>query len=133
MPKWIVNVRLRHYFITFPKKRNAFKGQVYVLVNGKSFSMSSVVATYLKYKSNATIIGEETGGNIAGSNAVLSGHITLPNSKIRVFIPMYHLYYKVNVENKGRGLMPDFPTNYTKDLILKGTDLDLQKVKVIVN
>jgi len=133
MPKWIVNGRLRHYFISFPKKRNAFKGQIYVLVNGKSFSMSSVVATYLKHKANATIIGEETGGNIAGSNAVLSGHITLPNSKIRVFIPMYHLYYNVNVENKGRGLMPDFPTNYTKDVILKGTDLDLQKVREIVN
>lgn len=133
MPKWIVNGRLRYYFISFPKKRNAFTGQVYVLVNGKSFSMSSIVATYLKYKANATIIGEETGGNIAGSNAVLSGHITLPNSKIRVFIPMYHLYYMVNEENKGKGLMPDFPTNYTKDIILKGTDLDLQKIKEIVN
>jgi hypothetical protein len=46
---------------------------------------------------------------------------------------MYHLYYKVNVENKGRGVMPDFPTNYTKDIILKGTDLDLQKVGELVN
>ena len=133
MPKWIVNGRLRHYFITFPKKRNAFKGQVYVLINGKSFSMSSVVSTYLKYKANATIIGEETGGNSASSNAVLSGNINLPNSNIRVFIPMYHLYYTVNIENIGRGLMPDYPTYYTKDIILKGQDLDLRKVKELVH
>ena len=132
-PNWPVNGRLRHYFIRFPKKHKVYKGNIYVLVNGKSFSMSGVVSSYLKYKANATIIGEETGGNIAGSNAVISGKIVLPNSKIRVFIPMYHLYHTINVENKGRGLMPDYPTHYSKEDVLKAIDVDLNKVKEIVN
>ncbi len=124
--------RLRHYVFSFPKKRNAFKGQIYVLTNGKSFSMSVVAATYLKHKSNAITIGEETGGNIAGSNAIISGHLALPNSKIRVSVPMYHIYHDIEVENNGYGLLPDYTTFYSKDHVLKGVDVDLKKVLELV-
>ncbi|MES2761101.1 MAG: S41 family peptidase [Bacteroidota bacterium] len=133
LPVRIKNGRLRRYFIGFPKRSKQFKGQVYVLTNGKSFSMSGVVATYLKYKRNAIIIGEETGANIAGSNAAVSGKIVLPNSKVIVFIPLYHLYHDINVKNDGRGLMPDHPTKYTKDNVLNGKDVDIEKVKELVN
>jgi hypothetical protein len=133
LPVRIKNGKLRRYFIGFPKKRKQYKGQIYVLTNGKSFSMSGVTATYLKYKRNAIIIGEETGANIAGSNAAISGKIILPNSKIIVFIPLYHLYHDVDVKNEGRGLMPDHPTKYTKDDVLNGKDVDLEKVKELVN
>ena len=132
LPERIKNGKLRHYFIKFPKKKQ-FKGQVYVLTNGKSFSMSSVAATYLKYKSNAIIIGEEIGGNIAGSNAVINGKIFLPNTDIQIFIPFYHLYHDLDVKNEGRGLMPDYPTNYTKENVLNGIDVDMKKVLELVN
>jgi hypothetical protein len=132
MPKTFYYGRLRHYFITFPRRKYAYKGQVYVLVNGKSFSMSAVAASYLKYKAQAVIIGEETGGNLTGSNAVISGKIYLPYTKIQVFIPMYHLYHQIDVKNDGHGLKPDHPTFYTKDDILNGVDLDLIKVFELV-
>lgn len=132
MPSLPKHGRFRHYFIRFPKKKNAFSGQVYVLVNGKSFSMSAIAASYLKYKANAIIIGEETGGNIAGSNAVVSGKIILPHTQIQIYIPMYHLYHDINVKNEGRGLMPDYSTQYSKDDILNGVDMDLIKVFELV-
>lgn len=132
MPQWPKNGRLRHYFITLPKKNKAFNGQLYVLINGKSFSMSGVAASYLKYKANAITIGEETGGNIAGSNAVVGGKFILPNSKIQILTPMYHIYHDIEVKNEGRGLMPDYQTHYTKDDILNGVDLDLIKVLELV-
>ncbi len=132
MPQWPKKGRLRHYFITLPKKNKAFNGQVYVLTNGKSFSMSGVAASYLKQKANAITIGEETGGNIAGSNAVISGKIVLPNSHIQVFIPMYHIYHDIDVKNEGRGLIPDHQTQYSKEDILNGIDLDLIKVLELV-
>jgi C-terminal processing protease CtpA/Prc len=126
------NGRLRHYIITLPKKRNAFKGQIYVLTNGKSFSMAGVASTYLKYKSNALIVGEETGGNIAGSNAIINGKFILPHSKICVIVPVYHIYHDIDVNNNGHGLMPDYPTHYTKEQVLKGEDMDLNKVMELV-
>jgi C-terminal processing protease CtpA/Prc len=131
-PERFKNGKLRHYFIKFPKRKKQFKGQIYVLTNGKSFSMSSVAASYLKYKSNAIIIGEETGGNIAGSNAVISGKIFLPNTDIKIFVPLYHLYHDLDVKNEGRGLMPDYPTHYTKEDILNGIDVDMKKVLELV-
>ena len=133
MPQWPKNGRLRHYFVSVPKKKLLFKGNLYVLVNGKSFSMSAVTASYLKYKADATIIGEETGGNIAGSNAVLSGKLILPNSKIKMQIPIYHIYHNIDVTNNARGLMPDYPTHYTSEDILKSVDVDLKKVLELVN
>lgn len=133
IPQWPKNGRLRHYFLSAPRKKKLYKGNLYVLVNGKSFSMSSVVASYLKYKANATIIGEETGGNIAGSNAVLSGKLILPHSKIQIHVPIYHIYHDIGVKNNAHGLIPDYPTHYTSEDILKGVDVDLQKVLELVN
>jgi hypothetical protein len=36
------------------------------------------------------------------------------------------------VKNEGRGLMPDYPTNYTKDDVLNGIDVDMKKVLELV-
>ena len=119
--------RLRHYIIHLPKYRNAYHGKLSVLINGKSFSMSAIVATYLKYKANAFIVGEETGGNISGSNAVISGTIILPHTKVRVFIPYYHIYHSIDVINDGHGLMPDIKTTYSATDVLQGIDVDLNK------
>jgi len=126
------NGRLRHYIFTLPKHRNAYKGNTYVMINGKSFSMSCIAASYLKYKGNATMIGEETGGNIKGSNAVISGKLILPNTKAKIFVPIYHIYHHLDVENNGHGIMPDYPTFYSKKDILNGVDVDLNKVKELV-
>ena len=132
IPNSIHKGRLRHFFFGFPKHRNAFKGNIYVLVNGKSFSMSCIAAAYLKYKANATIIGEETGGNVAGSNAIINGTLYLPNTRIRVFIPVYHIYHDIDVINNGYGIMPDYQTIYSKQDILEAVDVDLNKVKELV-
>ena len=132
MPSWPKHGRWRHYFVAYPKKKKAYKGKVFVLVNGKSFSMSCVAASYLKYKTNAKIIGTETGGNVSGSNAALSGKLVLPNTHVRVVVPLYHIYHTINTTNKGYGVMPDYETNYSIDDALKGSDVDLQKVLELI-
>lgn len=132
MPETIRKGRLRHFFFGFPKHRNAYNGQLYVLINGKSFSMSCVAAAYLKDKTNAVLVGEETGGNVAGSNAIINGTLVLPNSHIRVFVPVYHIYHDVKLPKNAHGIMPDYPTEYRKEDILKGLDVDLEKVKSLI-
>ena len=126
--QWWHKGKLRHCMVQLPKKRNAYNGKLFVLINGKSFSMSCIATSYLKYKANATIIGEETGGNVAGSNAMISGTLVLPNSKVRVFIPLYHIYHNIDVTNNAHGIIPDIKTNYTADDILNSIDLDLEEV-----
>ncbi|MBX7180509.1 MAG: hypothetical protein K1X82_00225 [Bacteroidia bacterium] len=67
-------------------KKNAFRGQVIVLINGGSFSNSVIVSKAMKRANRATFIGSESGGN----PYVFSGFaktIVLPHSKIQVEIP----------------------------------------------
>ena len=47
-----------------PPKPNNFKGKVYVLINGGSFSASSIISSNLKSTKRAIFVGEETGGAI---------------------------------------------------------------------
>ena len=46
-----------------------YKGRLYVLINGNSFSASSLLATHLKVTKRATFVGEETGGAYNGTVA----------------------------------------------------------------
>lgn len=124
--------KLRHYFIGIPKLRNHYKGKIYVLINGGSFSMSAVASSYLKFKSKAVFIGEETGGNMVGCNAMNNSVLVLPKSKIRITIPLYHLYYNTRQNNNGHGIMPDYPVNYETLDMLNNTDLEIRTVRDLV-
>lgn len=130
--KLIRHWKLRHFFIGIPRPFNRYKGNVYVLVNGGSFSMSSICASYLKYKRKAIIIGEETGGNKTGSNAMNSGKLILPNSKANITIPLYHIYYNPTLHNDGKGVEPDHKINYEINDVLNKRDLEMEKVRSLI-
>ena len=123
----------RNYSVKYkPKKKLQFKGQIYVLTNGGSFSMSGYVAAKLRHHSNAVFIGEETGGGEIGSNAVVSYTLTLPNSGVRVIIPSFTIHHSVSPQNKGRGVIPDYTVNITLNDFLKETDKTLERAKEIM-
>jgi len=87
--------------------QNLFKGQVYVLVNGGSFSNSAIVSSCLKEHTNAIFVGTETGGN----PNVLAGYakeFILPNTKIRVEIPTKQFIMTSLKKNDGYGLKPNY-------------------------
>lgn len=66
-------------------KERKYKGRVFVLTNGLTFSAASNLASNLKEKSGAIIVGKETGGGYRYCN---SGNIVLqlPYSKFRITI-----------------------------------------------
>lgn len=120
---------IRTYEIPYKvKKKKRFNGQLYVLMNGGSFSMSGYVSAFLKHRTNAVMIGEETGGGEEGSNAVLFQVLTLPASGVRVYIPYYHLSHQLQGTASERGVMPDIAVNYSVEDLLKGTDKELKTV-----
>lgn len=121
-----------HLFPFFKKSRHHFDGKIYVLTNSGSFSMASYVASYLKHKRNATVVGDETGGSEYASRSSAGGQIHLPNSKIKVLLNLYQTKHYVGIEDSGHGVMPDYPTNYTIEDMLKNVDLDLKMVENLV-
>jgi hypothetical protein len=106
---------------TFKPKANSFKGELYVLINGGSFSNSGVVSSCLKRNNRGVFIGEETGGN----DKVLAGYeknIVLPNTKIRVQIPTRQFLLDINIPSTGHGTIPDFVLQKTLNDIINNTD-----------
>lgn len=107
-------------------KPNSFKGKIYVLINGGSFSASSIISSNLKGSKRAYFVGEETGGAYNGCVAGRMPIVKLPNSKIKVRVGLMKIvpFYKSKV--LGRGIFPDkeiIPT--IQDRIL-GVDPELE-------
>lgn len=94
--------------------------------------MSVVTSSYLKYKANATIIGEETGGTQCGSNAMLSCKIVLPHTHDQLTIPLYRIDHCIKAVDTKRGLMPDYPLHYTIEDLMEGRDLEMEKTREII-
>ncbi|MDB0037859.1 S41 family peptidase [bacterium] len=118
------NYQIRHK----PIKRNHFGGGLYILMDGLSFSASSFVTSKLKKSRGAIVVGEESGGGEVGFNAVLSWDLNLPNSGLRVSVPVYHVDIQPEMEDVGRGVIPNLPVNYSLDDKIDGLDLEMQLV-----
>ncbi|KDN56195.1 S41 family peptidase [Flavobacterium seoulense] len=119
----------KHYFATDTKpkkiKSNAFKGKIYVLINGSSFSASSILSSNLKGSKRATFVGEETGGDYNGTVAGFMPIITLPNSELKVRIGIMNIAPYYQTEILGQGIFPDVSITPTLEDQIQGKDPEL--------
>ncbi|MCR9173527.1 MAG: S41 family peptidase [bacterium] len=117
------------------RSRKAFEGQIYVLINGGTFSSGSTLARYLKEHSNAVIIGEESGSRYESFAAGSKQYVQLPNSGIEIGIPRYLIEFgegeKQTTQN--RGVLPDYTVQPTMLHILAGRDLHLEKALELIS
>ncbi len=60
-------------------KPNHYKGRLYVLIDGASFSASSILSAHLKATHRATLVGEETGGTFNATVAGIFDYPVLPH------------------------------------------------------
>lgn len=108
-------------------KHNHFDGQLYVIINGFTASTGSMVASTLKYKSNAILIGEETATGENNLNGYYFPKIKLPYSKIKIQIPLYRIDMNFT-EDMGYGLLPDVPVQYDVYDVIDNKDLEMERV-----
>jgi hypothetical protein len=90
-----------------PKKHHHFDGQVFIITGGFTFSASNLFINPLKGQKNVTVLGEETGGGAYGNSAVNIPDIWLPNTKVRVRLPLYRIVINKDVPKDGSGILPD--------------------------
>lgn len=103
-----------------------FKGKIYVLINGNSFSASSLISTNLHATKRATFIGEETGGAYNGTVAGLYKIYQLPNSKLIARIGLMQVEAPYKQTPNGYGIKPNIaitPT-YQDALLQKDSELE---------
>lgn len=107
---------------------NHFDGKIYVLINGYSFSASTLLSANLKQLERATFVGQETGG---GFNGCVAGYIPifdLPSSKLKLRMGIYPVLPNAHTETIGRGIFPDHEIVNTVEDLITGKDKELEWV-----
>lgn len=115
-----------------PKTSNHFDGQLYVLMNSRSFSASILFLQHIAERKHTLRIGEETGGGARGNSAVMTPDITLPNSRIRARLPLFRIITHASLPHNGRGVMPDIEVLPNSSDIRYRRDAVLQKAVEIM-
>lgn len=106
-----------------------FRDSIYILTDGNTFSAASSFSAILDDLNRATFFGEETGGCIYGSNAYDYINLTLPNTQIKVTIPIRNGLNNISEKKYlNRGVIPDFEIHNTIFDILNNKDSEMEFV-----
>lgn len=118
-----------------PKKNDHYDGRLYVLTNGPTFSASALFCNAVKGQPGITLVGEETGGGWYGNSGIAIPDIVLPNTKIRVRLPLFRLvqYRHDLVPQKGIGVQPDIYVGPSYDALLRAADQKMEVVKKLID
>ncbi|WP_299312186.1 S41 family peptidase [uncultured Aquimarina sp.] len=122
--------KFKHSKLRKPKS-NTFTGKVYVLINGESFSASSILSTHLKSTKRATFVGEETGGAYNGTVAGIYAKVELPNSKINMRVGLMRINAPYAIKPDGYGIKPDIPIKEIMNNEDEGLQWIIKDIKMI--
>ena len=95
-----------------------YKGNVYVMINEISASAAAIFAAMLVRNHRGTVVGRETRTAFHFMNALKFADIRLPNSMIRINMPLVQNVFDTVVNERtpyGRGVLPDYPVPITID------------------
>ncbi|MFZ2898599.1 MAG: S41 family peptidase [Saprospiraceae bacterium] len=109
--------------------KNAFKGDVFLLVNAANSSATFYFAELARANRIATLVGEPTGGSQKGLNGGAMFFLRLPNSKIEIDIPIIGTF---STEKEDKGITPDHLVAETAEDIINGTDPVILFTKALI-
>lgn len=108
-----------------PLPESRFKGKMYVLIDGGSFSASSILSSNLKGSKRATFVGEETGGAYNGTVAGQMPIVELPNSKVKIRVGLMKIAAHYKTDEQGHGIRPDIEIIPTLEDKISGNDPEM--------
>ncbi|HRG26441.1 MAG TPA: S41 family peptidase [Chitinophagales bacterium] len=112
--------------------KQQYRGKIYVLINGKSASASGITAGYLNQYCQAVLIGEEAAGGNNGNNGGSYARLILPNSKVNIRFPVFHLKHDYATSDDTGGVLPDITTTYSLQEIMQQVDKEMRVVYELV-
>jgi hypothetical protein len=109
-----------------PKKHYNYNGNVYILINEHTLSAASYVASQLKHRAGAILIGSPSGGAEYGNAGYTYTSFTLPNSNSKIKVPHNWINYDIAYTNNHE-LSPQFTVVPDINDILAKKDVVLEK------
>lgn len=115
--------------------KKTFKGKVYVIIGGNTFSAASAFALNAKNSDNIVLVGEEAGGGYYFHTAQYSVLYELPNSRIMISMPFVKInkYILDNSVPKGSGVLPDIEVKLTVKDLIEGKDSQLDYIVKLIH
>lgn len=116
-----------------PFRRLAFRGNLYLLMNGSSFSAATSVLAKTLDAGQGTFVGEACGGAYWGDFAGQFKYVTLPHSRIQVRIPLKKLTHAVaEAHANGFTIEPDFTAQRTHDDLMTNRNVALRETMLLI-
>lgn len=114
-------------------KTNHYNGNLFVLIDGATFSSGAHTAAVIKqYCQKAIFVGRETAGGAEGCSGGTLQHLTLPNTGIIVEFPWLRLVSVLKDPVYGHGITPARVVNYTPQDVTTKKDADLEVVLSLI-
>ncbi|MFD1315167.1 S41 family peptidase [Namhaeicola litoreus] len=118
-----------------PKKNN-FNGNVYLIIGGRNISGASYFTAIFKNYNRGRMVGEQIGGSHHEITAGKQIEYELPNTKIRVSLPIGVIKFSQELENNipEQKINPDILVSekIKYQYFLKKEDWDLQEVFLLI-
>ncbi|HET6991493.1 MAG TPA: S41 family peptidase, partial [Bacteroidia bacterium] len=112
---------------------HVFSGDIYVLIDGGSFSATCLASACLHYYHRAVFIGEETGGcEYAQGGYFVKSSFELPHTHLRFSMTNSMSVGKTDMINTSLGVKPDYFVPLTIDDILKQRDPAMDFAKRLI-
>jgi Peptidase family S41 len=111
---------------------NSFSDNLYVIINGQTGSSAGSFTACVHNEKRGKIIGEPNRDNYTGFSAGVPVTLTLPNSKIKIYIPLRKFTYATGDDN-GKGVIPDYPFSITYSDYFNGDDAEVKYVTTLVD
>ena len=86
-----------------------FHGRLVVLAGGNTFSGGAELASMLRHTNRGVFVGEEVGGTDQGNTSGYRWNLELPNSGMKLAIPLLQFRMAWTSRLPGRGVQPDCP------------------------
>lgn len=110
-----------------------FQGKVYLLQNGRSFSVTSEFAAIAKTNKRAILVGEESGGAYKGNTSGDFARVSLPNTKLGLDIPLLAFFMHLKEQHVGQAGVPvDYLVQPTITDILEKRDAVMEKTLALI-
>ena len=116
--------------VTLKPNGRGYGGKVYLLVDAGNSSATFLLARLLKQERLATLVGQETGGNLRGTNGGWIAFLRLPRSRIEVDVPL-KAGFPLDPQ-PDRGLTPDVVVPVSVEDVARGVDAELEAVRRLI-
>jgi Peptidase family S41 len=122
--------RMENHF--YKPKRNNYEGKVFIITSGPTFSASTIFCNAVKGQAHVTLVGEETGGGWYGNSGIMIPTFTLPNTHLKIRMPLFKIVQVNHGQPKGIGVVPDISVPPSYDALIKGYDKKMEVIKEMI-